>query len=83
MESFQDRLIAALQETIPNSKCPLCQTSDWEVSPGTFTFRQHVRAGGSESIGNALPSAALVCKFCGNTQFINLLIYGNKFKGDF
>jgi hypothetical protein len=46
-------------------------------------FRQHIRTSGVESIGNALPSAALVCKVCGNTQFINLLTFGNTFKGDF
>jgi hypothetical protein len=82
MESFQDRLIAALQDRIPNSRCPLCQQSDWEVAPGTYLFRQHIHTPGGESIGNALPSGALVCKVCGNTQFVNLLVYGDAFKGD-
>jgi hypothetical protein len=81
-ESFQDRFIAALQDKIPNSRCPLCQSSDWEVQPGTYLFPQHIRTNFSESYENSLPSGALVCKVCGNTQFVNLLVYGDLFKGD-
>jgi hypothetical protein len=82
MESFQDRFIKALEKTIPNSRCPLCQSSDWAVQPGVYSFRQHIKTEYGESSGNGLPSAALVCNVCGNTQFVNVLIFGDAFKGD-
>jgi hypothetical protein len=82
MESFQDRFIAAIEKKIPNSRCPLCQTSDWALQPGVYRFRQHIRTESTNSWGDSLPSAALVCKNCGNTQFVNVLIYGDAFKGD-
>ena len=82
MESFQDRFIKAIERKIPHSKCPLCQSSDWEVEPGVYTFRQHIRTDFGESIGNTLPSAALVCNVCGNIQFVSVLAYGDEFKKD-
>jgi hypothetical protein len=82
MESFQDRFIKAISAKIPNSKCPLCQSSDWAVQPEVYWFKQHIRAGYSEGWGSGLPSAALVCNVCGNTQFVNVLAYGDSFKAD-
>jgi hypothetical protein len=82
MESFQDRFIKVLQQRIPNSHCPLCQSSDWAVQPGVYTFRAHVKTESGESYGTGLPSAALVCNVCGNTQFVNVFTYGDAFKGD-
>ena len=81
-DSFQDRFIKAITERIPNSRCPLCQSSDWEVQPGVYTFRERTMMGFSSSVGNGLPSGALVCKVCGNTQFVSLLIFGDQFSGD-
>jgi hypothetical protein len=84
MESFQDRFIAAINERIANSKCPLCGSSDWNVEDGVYLFRKHVRNEGGESWAFALPSAALVCNICGDIQFVSLQAppYGNSFKGD-
>jgi hypothetical protein len=82
MESFQDRFIAAIAQKIPNSRCPLCQSSDWAVQPGVYSFRHHISTDGGESYGNSLPSAALVCNVCGNTQFVSVLAYGDDFKKD-
>jgi hypothetical protein len=82
MESFQDRFIRALQNKIPNSRCPLCQSSNWAVQPGIYWFKQHIKTGYTESWGDALPSAALVCNVCGNTQFVSVLAYGDSFKQD-
>jgi hypothetical protein len=83
MESFQDRFIKAIAGKIPNSKCPLCQSSDWAVQPGVFRFRQGQKNEfGGLYYGDALPSAALVCNICGNTQFVNVLAYGDQFKND-
>lgn len=81
-ESFQDRFIKAVTERIPNSRCPLCQSSDWEVQSGVYMFREYKKAGYSTSTQESLPSAALVCRVCGNTQFVNLLVYGDLFKRD-
>ena len=82
MESFQDRFIQAIQGVIPDSRCPLCQSSKWAVQPGVYRFKQHVRVGTSDSWGDGLPSAALVCQVCGNTQFISLFLFGDRFKQD-
>jgi hypothetical protein len=83
MESFQDRFIKAVQKRIPDSRCPLCQSSDWEVEPGVFNFRERVRSQYTDITGSALPSAALVCKVCGNVQFVSLAVYGDEFTQDF
>ena len=83
MESFQDRFIKAIQDKIANSECPLCRSSDWAIQPGVYLFRQHVKTEYGSSYGDGLPSAALVCNVCGNTQFVNVLHYGDQFKKDF
>jgi hypothetical protein len=80
MESFQERFISVVEPRIAKADCPLCHTNDWSVQPGVYYLRQHVKTESGESWGYNLPSAALVCKSCGNTQFINLLVYGNIFK---
>ncbi len=82
MESFADRFIKAVEKKIPNSKCPLCQSSDWAVQPGIYRFRQQIKTPSHSSFGDALPSAALVCNVCGNTQFVSVLVYGDEFKND-
>jgi hypothetical protein len=82
MESFQDRFIKAISAKIPNSRCPLCLSSDWAVQPEVYWFKQHTKTTYSEGWDNGLPSAALVCNVCGNTQFVNVLAYGDAFKKD-
>ena len=81
MESFQDRIIKALRARIGDAICPMCRRSDWAVQDGVFRFKVHIKTEHGESWGDALPSAALVCNICGNTQFINLLLFGDMFKG--
>jgi hypothetical protein len=83
MESFENRVIKAITEKMGTDvRCPLCRVSDWAVQPGIYRFKQHVRTESLESYGDALPSAALVCKNCGNTHFLNLIAYGDTFKED-
>jgi RNase P subunit RPR2 len=82
METFQDRVIAAIEKKIPNSRCPLCQASDWAVEPADVRFRQHFRSGGAESWSDSSPCAVLVCNVCGNVQFVSLKAYGDTFKKD-
>jgi hypothetical protein len=83
MDSFQDRVIAAIEAKIPNSRCPLCQSSDWAVEPADVRFRQHFRSKGGESWSDSSPFAMLVCNVCGNAQFVSLKAYGDAFKRDF
>lgn len=82
MESFQDRFIAAIEKKIPKSHCPLCQSFDWAVEPGVYSFRQHISTEGGESYSNSLHSAALVCRVCGNVQFVSLASFGDLFRRD-
>ena len=82
MADFQSKVIAALQGKIPGTGpvCPMCRTADWAVQPGVYWIQERIRSGWTESVSQGLPSAALVCKNCGNTQYINLLVLGNQFK---
>ena len=82
MESFSERFIKAIQEKIADSTCPLCKSSDWEVESGVYRFRRHWRSDSGTSIGDALPSAALVCRVCGNIQFVSVAAYGDAFNRD-
>jgi hypothetical protein len=82
MENFPERFIKAVQERIPDSRCPLCKSSDWEVQPGVYRFRQGIKSQYGASYGEGLPSAALVCRVCGDVQFVSLLAYGDDFKRD-
>jgi hypothetical protein len=73
--SFQSQVIAALQDKIPSPRCPLCGHSDWEVPPGAFTFHYQMRSlYGSTMHANAHPCAAMICKTCGDTQFVSLAV---------
>ena len=82
MESFQDRFIKKLQEKAPNSHCPICGVSEWQIQPWTYYVREHVKTSYQEAWGYAMPSAVMVCLNCGNTHFMNLLVHGDEFKGD-
>jgi hypothetical protein len=74
-KTFQAKVIEALQRKIPSPKCPLCQSVDWDVPAGAFTFHYQIRSQGSVSImSNAHPCAAMICKVCGNTHFISLAV---------
>jgi hypothetical protein len=74
--SLQSRVIAALDKKIPKAACPLCDKQDWAVQPSVYWFQESFRSEHVQSTGQGLASAALVCKNCGNTQFINLLVLG-------
>lgn len=81
--TFQQRVIKALQQKIPQSKCPLCGVSNWAVQRGTYWFTEHYHEGTMQSIGPNLPCAALVCQNCGNTHFINVSVLDPEFRPDY
>jgi hypothetical protein len=59
--------------------CPICGHSEWGLQQGgvVFLILQSPDAGGSLVLGGpTLPSVALVCGRCGNTQLLNLLVLG-------
>ena len=73
--TIQTRIIAALQEKIPNPICPLCGHTDFEVPVGTFAFHYKITSQFGTSIHNsAHPCAAMICQTCGNTLFISLAV---------
>jgi hypothetical protein len=80
--SFQDRFQRALEDKIPNPTCPLCGTKEWSVGDAVIWFNARYRTPEVNNWVNALPCGSISCNNCGNTHFINLAAYGDKFKGD-
>jgi hypothetical protein len=78
--SLQSKIIAALDGKMPRAACPLCHAQNWAVQPYVYWFQERFRSERVESTGQGLASAALVCTNCGNTQFINLVVFGDEFK---
>lgn len=71
-EGRVEKIIAALNAKIPDSKCPLCGTNSWAVQDGFVLFP--VQTNSRQFAGQSMVCAAIVCMNCGNTQFINLQI---------
>jgi len=77
---LQQHVIEKFREKWPDARCPICDSSDWGVQAGAYLFPQRIKTRTGASSGNALPSAALVCQVCGNTQFINLVVLDPNFE---
>jgi len=72
---LQKRIIEAIEKKAPNSKCSLCNTEEWFVQLGTtYLPLQMISENSSSWSQQALPSAALVCNNCGNTQLLSLSV---------
>jgi RNase P subunit RPR2 len=79
-QDVASKIIAKLNQVLPNMKCPLCHTDDWIVASGyvflsayehpSSMMRELYRKGGE------LPCVAITCKVCGNTHLMNLLQLG-------
>jgi hypothetical protein len=79
-KEVENRVLTALAERLPEQRlaaCEVCHTTQWQVVQGFITSSvleqpNRQRLGG----GNMLPSVSLVCTYCGNTHFFNLIVLG-------
>jgi len=66
-----------LEKYAPDHACPLCRSSDWDVSTCGFMPMSRVRIVGNtmkpRPPAGSLPLAAVCCTNCGYTYFINLM----------
>ena len=77
MSLTDDQFIRLRQhlDTRTKRSCPLCDTQDWEVYshvPLPLSPLPSAHVFGAK----ALPCVALVCKHCGNTVLVNLVVAG-------
>ena len=72
----RDEIIAALNERIRITACPLCGTNGWTLADGFAPLALQESFFGFRVGGPVLPCVALVCNNCGNTHLINLLNIG-------
>ncbi len=77
-EKEVNQIIKRFNEVAPEAKCSLCGKDDFGVLTGVISLElQEVYPSFFEKQKKGdLPCAALVCKTCGNTFLINLLIIG-------
>ena len=74
-----DRILAAIDERLPEGRvgpCPICGTTDWKLASGFVVLKVEARVRGMAFGGPAIPCAAIVCKNCGNTHLMNLVVLG-------
>lgn len=67
-----------LQEYIKQIKVPACQlcgNNQWGLSDQIFQLLEFDPNGASIG-GSAFPVAAITCKHCGNTLFVNAIVAG-------
>jgi len=69
------KILAAIKNKKDVIRCSVCQHWDWDMADGfaTIPLLSNVWTNDRKS---GLPCAALVCKNCGNTLFINLVALG-------
>lgn len=72
---IQRLVVQALAQKMPNVRCPLCGSDDWNVQLGTTYLPLKIQTGFSSSWNqSALPAVALICGNCGNTHMLNLRV---------
>jgi hypothetical protein len=71
-----EKIVAVLRERVPNAKCPMCHTDNWQLEDGLVIHPVQHDAKGLVLSGPSLPNVALLCTTCGNTQLLNVLRLG-------
>ena len=56
--------------------CPLCKNPEWEIGDVPAMILGTKRPGEAEIGGSNYPVIPIICKKCGNTHLLNLLILG-------
>lgn len=73
------QIMLRLVSRIPSghiNPCPVCSNPEWVLSDGFIQIGTQREVPGIVLGGESLPSVAIVCKRCGNTQLINLIVLG-------
>jgi ribosomal protein S27AE len=71
-----EKFITHLNEKWGNKPCPMCGTSNWNVSDNVYELREF--QGGNLVLGNGpiIPIVPVTCVNCGNSIFVNALMSG-------
>ena len=79
-EEINKRIIAAIEGKIGDRAvaCPMCGEQSWEVGYHYTVLAVSEHPTKWSLGGKALPLISMMCKKCGNTQFMNLLGLGFK-----
>jgi hypothetical protein len=71
------RILLAIQQRAPQlGTCPVCHKGPWTLVDQFVPIALSSTPSSIELGGQILPSIALVCQTCGNTQILNLLVLG-------
>ena len=72
-EKQKRKALSWLIEKVGNdAKCPMCLQSNWLIED----LQVRVQASNAILGGKGFPLIAIICKNCGNTQFLNMFIMG-------
>lgn len=79
MKIDDDKITRAINSKMPNGpgECTVCSENSWTYDSTLFEVREY--QGGGMVIGgrsSILPTIALTCSNCGNTQFLNAVTLG-------
>ena len=70
------RLTEAINEKLPNARCPLCQNENWRIAPDLsligLRYGLKQQAWPSQVGGYGIPTVAITCTNCGNTHQLHL-----------
>jgi predicted nucleic-acid-binding Zn-ribbon protein len=73
----QNKVLEVIKVKMERGICPGCGHTGWTLQDGLVYLTLQPSAGGAlRSDGPSLPSIALVCKTCGNTQLFNAFVVG-------
>jgi len=83
-EDLSDKVIEALIKKGVAPKCELCSRNNWSVVNQAVTLTVSDLTDGMILPTPNIPSAALVCKNCGNVRLFSLSVLGllNQNQGD-
>ncbi len=71
-----EKFISHLNQKWGNKPCPMCGSSNWNVSDTVYELREF--HGGNLVLGNGpiIPIVPVTCTNCGNSIFVNALMSG-------
>ena len=72
-----DRIVAAIRERVPEiAKCAACGHDQWTLADGLVRLTLQKERGVVVVGGRNMPCVALICKRCGNTLLLNMIVLG-------
>ena len=76
-EEETKRVLAVIQQRVPEvARCPVCGQHDWTLADGLVRLTLQEERGVVVVGGRNMPCVALICKRCGNTLLLNVIVLG-------